>query len=187
MTFVVTVEPSTEPLTVSELKDRLRVTVSEFDTELTELITVARRQLEYDTGRRFITQTLALHMDDFIGIGDVIELRQAPISAVTSIAYIDGDGATQTFAASNYTTDFTSTPPRIELVSGSSWPTIDDIVNAITITITAGYGAAAAVPVEAKLAITEWCKMHWGDCDGDTTKYQNLRNKLAWSGHWKAM
>lgn len=185
-TYTVTAEPTEEPITLAQLKTRLRVTVTEFDTELTELLTAARKQLEHDTNRRFVTQTIDIESDSFPS-GDVLELRQAPISAVTSISYTDTAGDVQTFAASNYTTDLRSTPPRVQVAETTSWPATDDVPNAVKVTVTAGYGAAAAVPVEAKLAIVEWCKMHWGDSDGNATKYQNLRNKLAWSGCWKAM
>ena len=184
ITYSVTVEPTTEPITLNELKDRLRVASCDFDSEIENLLTAGRKQVEYETHRKLVTQTVAIRLDDFPS-GDVIEMRLPPVSAVTSVAYVDTAGDSQTYAASNYNTDFTSTPPRIMLVDGSSWPAVKNEPNAVTVTVTAGYGAAVAVPAEAKLAIVEWCRMHWGNCDGDGSKYGNLINSLAWSGYWK--
>jgi len=183
-TFDITSEPATEPILLGELKDRLRVTAGDFDSELTELITVARRQFESDTERRLITQTIAIRMDDF-PVSAIMELRTAPISAVTSITYTDTDGASQTFASSKYNTDFVSTPPRVMLVDGNWWPAVENSPNAAVVTCTCGYGAATAVPVEAKLAIAEWIKVHWGDCGGSLDRYEALANKLRWSAHWQ--
>jgi uncharacterized phiE125 gp8 family phage protein len=185
-TYKVTVAPASEPLTLTELKDRLRVTTTDFDDELTDLLEGARKQVEHDTHRKLITQTVAIYFDDFPTV-ETLELRIAPISAVSSVGYTDTAGDSQTFSSSNYSEDLDSTPPRLKVVDGVFWPAVDDVPNAVTVTVTAGYGAASAVPVEAKLAIVEWCRMHWGKCDGDRTKYQNLVNSLAWSGHWKAV
>lgn len=184
-TYVVTSEPATEPLTLAELKDRLRVTTADFNDELTDLLEAARKQVEHDTHRKLITQTVAIYHDDFPTV-ETLEMRLAPISAVSSVAYTDTAGDSQTFASSNYSEDLNSTPPRLKVVDGVFWPNVYDVPNAVTITVTAGYGTADDVPVEAKLAIVEWCRMHWGRCDGDKMKYQNLVNTLAWSGHWIA-
>ncbi len=183
-TYSVTSAPSTEPLTLTQLKERLRVTTTQFDDELEELLTTARRQVEQDTTRKLITQTVALYLDDFPAV-ETLEIRLSPISAVV-ITYTDTAGETQTVAATDYNLDTDSTPPRVRVVDGVFWPAVDDVPNAVTVTITAGYGAAADVPAEAKLAIVEWCKLHWGQCDGDRTKYRNLIESLSWSAIGRA-
>ena len=85
-TYTVTSEPAIEPVTRKELKTRLRITVCEFDDELDDMITAARKQVEYDTHRKLIQQTVALYKDGFPP-GDTIEIRQAPVSSVTSVQY----------------------------------------------------------------------------------------------------
>ena len=185
--YVVTVEPTIEPLTLNELKDRLRVTTCDFDTELTQLLTAARKQVEYDTHTKLITQTVAMYLDEFPS-GDTIELRQLPVTSVTSVAYVDEDVASQTFSSALYTTDLNGKPARIVLLENQSWEDTEvGYPSAVTVTFVAGYATAALVPVEAKLAIVEWCRMHWGDCDGDDKKYKNLINSIAWSGYWKSV
>jgi uncharacterized phiE125 gp8 family phage protein len=182
--IVESVAPTTEPLTLTEFKDRLRVTSCDFDVELTELLKAARVQLEYDTHRAFVTQTLIIYFDEF-PVTEDLEIRVAPVQSITSVVYTDTAGASQTFASSNYTEDLTSTPARLKVVDGVFWPAVDDIPQAVVITLVAGYGAASTVPAEAKLAIMESSKMFWGNCDGDKMKYDALVGKLAWSSIWK--
>ena len=185
ITYNVTSEPASEPLTLNEVKDRLRVTTCDFDSEINDLIVAGRKQVEHDTNRKLVTQTVAILLDDFPS-GDVFEIRQLPVASVTSVAYTDTAGDSQTFSSSEYSTDLVGKPPRIMLVSGSNWPAVDEVPNAVTITVVCGT-AVASVPKEAKLAIVEWCRMHWGDCEGDSRKYDNLINSLAWSGYWKSL
>lgn len=184
-TYKTTSEPATEPVTLGELKDTLRVLVNEFDEELLRILKTARKAVENDTRRRFITQTVALYLDYWLP-SDTIELRIAPVSAVTSIQYVDEDGSTQTFASSKYQTDFDHTPPRIMLVESEQWATdiADQVVKAVTVTMTAGYGDPDDVPHEAKLAIIEYARWLWGNCEGDIgtgSKYDRLRSLLSWT------
>jgi len=188
VTYKITSGPAIEPLTLNGLKDRLRLTTCDFDTELNDLLIAGRKQVEHDTHRKLITQTLEMYLDEF-PTGDTIEIRQAPVSSVTSVTYIDEDLASQTLSAAAYTTDLDGTPPRIILLENQTWEDTEiGYPKAVTVTVAAGYGTtAASVPIEAKLAIVEWVRMHWGDCDGDGAKYKNLVNTLAWSGYWKGV
>ena len=166
-TYKVTTQPTLEPITLGELKTRLRITVDEFDDELYDLLRAGREAVEYDSHRYLVTQTVAMYLDKFPASSRHIEIRKLPVASVTSVTYIDEDVASQTFASSKYVTEI-------------------DYVKAVSVTFVAG-SAAEAVPVEAKLAIVEWVRMHWGKCDGDHGKYQALINRLAWSGHWMAV
>lgn len=185
-TLKTTVEPTTEPLTVEEMKDVLRIANCDFDAEIGRVLTAARRKVEYDTRRRFITQTVALYLDTWPG-GDLIEVRIAPVSAVSSIAYIDQDDASQTLATSVYQTDLDHTPPRIMLKESQQWPSLaDQTVKAVTITMTAGYGAASTVPAEAKIAITEAARAMWAGCEdalATSGTYQRLVDFLSWTAY----
>lgn len=186
-TFKTTVEPTIEPITLENLKDRLRIgSTCEFDTELSLILTAARKQVEQDTYRRLITQTVVGYLDSFEWVRE-IELRIAPVSSITSITYVDLDGATQTYASSRYATDIISTPPRIVLKTNEQAEyTEENTPNSVAITFVAGYGAtAASVPPEAKLAIVEYAKMIWGGCDGSNKTYQRLISALQWTAYHK--
>ena len=188
-TFKTTSEPAIEPITLEELKDRMRLgSTCEFDAEIRLLLTQARKQVEADTYRRLITQTVVGYMDWFRWVRE-IELRLAPIISITSIVYTDQNSASQTFASSRYATDIISTPPRIVLKTNEQWEyTEDNTPNAVAITFVAGYGAtAASVPPAAKLAIVEYVKMMWSGCDGNEATYKRLVSSLQWTGYHKVM
>jgi uncharacterized phiE125 gp8 family phage protein len=148
--FKITTAPTSEPVTVAEAKTQLRIDTSTDDTLIGTYITVARQSLEKLMRRAFITQTITLKYDKF---PSVIYLPRPPAISVTSIQYVDTDGATQTWGASNYDVDISSAPGNIQRAYNIDWPDIRDQANAITIVYTAGYGAASDVPEEIKLAI----------------------------------
>ena len=186
-TYTTTSQPATEPVTLDQLKDALRILVPEFDAELLRILKTARAAVEEDTRRRFITQTVALYLDYWTP-GDTLELRIAPVSAVTSIQYVDEDGVTQTFSSSSYQTDFDHTPPRIMLVESEQWPTdiADQVPKAVTVTLTAGYGDPDDVPHEARLAIIEYARWLWHGCEGDIgpgSKYDRLKSLISWTNY----
>lgn len=186
-TFTITSEPAIEPITLEQLKDRLRIgSTCDFDAELSAILTTARKQVEADTCRRLIQQTIIGRLDGFLSVRE-IELRIAPISSITSITYIDQDGVTQTLAGTVYGTDLISTPPRIILKTSQNWlDTEPNTANSVAITFVAGYGAtAASVPAQAKLAIVEYAKIIWGGCDGSEMNYKRLIGGLQWTGYHK--
>lgn len=184
ITYEVTTEPTLEPVTLQTFKDSLRETTCDFDEELTRLLTTARRQVENDTHRKLFTQTVKMYLDRF-PTGDSLEIRLAPVSAVASVTYVDEDRATQTFAASNYDTDFVTTPPRIVLTEASDgWPdTEPGYPRAVTVEMTAGYATRALIPAEATLAVLEWAKAAWAGCDDPAAGgvYRNLISSLRWT------
>lgn len=187
-TFKTTVEPTIEPLTLEQLKERLRISGCDFDAELSLILTTARKQVEADTYRRLITQTVVGYMDEFRWVPE-IELRLAPVSSITSIVYTDQNGDSQTLATTVYSSDLNSTPPRIVLKTNQKWEYTEyNTPNAVAITFVAGYGAtAASVPAAARLAIVEYAKILWGGCDGSEKTYNRLISSLQWTGYHKVM
>ena len=136
----VSTAPSVEPLTTSFAKLHMREDNSEQDNRIAMLITAARIAAERETQRSLVTQTLKLRFDKFPNSREIV-LPRPPLLTVTSIGYIDEDGASQTLASSSYQTDITSPFGRVRLEPEASWPTTEyDRVNAVTVTYTAGYG-----------------------------------------------
>lgn len=180
-TYQVTTEPSGEPITLDELKNRLRILTCDFDLELTQILTAARKAVELDTKRALMTQTIKLWMDEF-PIEDEIKIRIAPVQSITSVKYYDLDGVFQTFSTDNYWTDLISTPCEIELRQSKLWPETQlEKPNAVVVEFVAGYGAASAVPVAAKLAIVEYARSIWNNCEGRTEQYKRLVSMIEWT------
>ncbi len=149
-------DAATEPVTLSEAKAHLRVTASDEDALITALITAARTTCENEIRRSLITQTWELTLDQF---PDAIELPYPPIIGITSVEYIDATSGTETtLSSASYTLDAKSEPGWLVPAYGYNWPSTRDEINAVTVTYTAGYGNAAAVPE----AIKGWIKLMVG-------------------------
>ena len=140
MRFVRTTDAATEPITTSEAKTHLRITMSDEDTYIDTLIQAARELAEEIAESSFITQTWKAYLDDF---ESCIQLRWMPIISITSVKYRDSDGDEQTVTSSNYNADAIS--GRVTAID--SWPEHNtDYKSGVVIEYQAGYGAASAVP-----------------------------------------
>lgn len=150
--------PAEEPVTLAEAKKQLEITTTDDDTLITALLSAARMDVEAATKRRLITQTHEWRLDAFPDSDDcVIRLPLPPLQSVSSIKYIDADGAEQTWATSEYVVDAPAGPQAaagtVRLAYGKTWPTTRDEINAVRIRFICGYGAAAAVPEGIKAAV----------------------------------
>ncbi len=129
-------------VSLDEVKKFLRVKGQAEDVLINGLISACTKMVELEIGRSLITRTLVDRRRCFPACR-IIELEFPPLISVTSITYLDGAGSSQTLSSSKYSVDTSSSPGRIELNKGETWPTTYDKINAVTITYTAGYGAAS--------------------------------------------
>jgi hypothetical protein len=90
--------------------------------------------------------------------GGKIELPFPRLQSVESIKYLDATGTSQTLAPALYTVDNASEPGILTPTPDQYWPDTQNIMNAVQITFTAGYGAAASVPA----GIKAWMLMRIG-------------------------
>ena len=149
----ITGEPAEEPISLAEAKSHLRVTFSDDDSMIEEMIKTARKLVELWTGRALVTQTWEHFLNQFPFV-DFIELPLPPLASVTNIVYTDQDDADTTVDSSTYEVDSVSYIGSIDLKIGESWPSAALArTNPIKITFVAGYGAAADVPENFKRAI----------------------------------
>lgn len=157
-----TVDAAAEPILWDEAQLYLRLDSEIEKTTVEALIVAARNVVEEETQRQLITATWALTLDAFPSNTCPIELPRPPLISLSSITYIDEDGASQTLAASGYQSDLLSHPGRLLPAVDEVWPdTQADRMNTVTITYTAGYGAAgSAVPRPLRqamlLLISHW-------------------------------
>lgn len=135
-------EPAVEPVSVAEIKEQIRHTITPDDGVdddlLARLIKVARKHAETRLRRSFITTTWRWTIDCF-PIWE-IEFPRAPLQSVESITYVDTDGTTKTVAESEYTVHADSEPGLIYPAWQQQWPVTRDVPNAVTITAKVGYG-----------------------------------------------
>ena len=149
--YTTTTGPAVEPVSVADAKEWARIEVTEDDDVVAALVASAREWTETYTNRRFITQTVVHRLD---GFPPCIEIRQTPVQSITSIQYVDTDGATQTLDASLYSADLYSRVCRILPAWGQSWPSTRAVPNAVTVTYVAGYGDDESdVPERIRTAI----------------------------------
>lgn len=137
--------PTQEPVTLSELKDVLRITSTSEDVRLTALLKAARQFVENYLDTKLMTQTVELNLDRFSA--DSFELDVYPIQSVSSVKYDSTDSpSVETTLTVNvdYRVDIDSKNGRIISIGG--WPSVYSKFNSVRIRMVAGYASAAAVP-----------------------------------------
>jgi uncharacterized phiE125 gp8 family phage protein len=139
--------PDSEPVTLEEAKNHLRVDINDDDNLIDAIIQSARRLVEVRLKRALITQTLQLALDSFT---NPIQLASPPLQSVVSITYRTGDGW-QTLPSSSYEV-LTGTPGYVVPTHGNSFPTALGY-ESVRIVYQAGYGGPIDVPAPLKQAI----------------------------------
>ena len=133
--------PTTEPLTLSEVKSHLRIDGNYDDALLNSCITSARMFFESQCEISIASQELLLALDSF---DDIVYLPRGPVQSVEDISYSDTQNNTQTLA--DWIEDLVSNPARITPAFSQSWPATAEVVNAVQVSYTAGYSTAELVP-----------------------------------------
>ena len=157
-------DPQVEPVTLSAMKNYLRVDITDDDALIGSLISVARERAEDMTSRCLLPQQFAFAFDRFPSWGWAawgnddgqwgnhnhkhtmfksahlaIILPRGPVISVDSIKYVDQSGTVQTLDPTLYNADLLSEPARITPIHNGSWPSALYDTNSVTITFTAGY------------------------------------------------
>jgi uncharacterized phiE125 gp8 family phage protein len=151
---VVTAEPASEPVTLAEAKAQCRVDGSSSDTELNIYLKAARIFVEEYTGTKLVSQTALMQARSFC---DLVDLPAAPIISVTSVKYLDTDGAEQTLASSVYELVNTGLEPQIRRKINQVWPSIRCASDAVRVAAVVGYSTVPE-PIRAAilLIISSW-------------------------------
>ena len=133
MQLVQTVAPTQEPLTLSEVKEFVRVLDDDSDTILTSLIVSVREHVENVTNRQLCVATYELFSNRFIS-----RLQKNPIKSIDKIEYMDESGDYQTLSASSYYLYEENGVGYIEYDSDFI-PFLVEHKKAVKITFTSGY------------------------------------------------
>lgn len=149
--IICTVGPTQTPVSLDEVKERLRITGNEFDSELQVYLEAATEYCQEYQWSQFCTATFVERYDSF---PCAFSLMRSPIQSVSSVVYVDSAGNSQTLTSNtDYTTDIYSRPGRIVPAYSKSWPATRGHINDVTVTYVAGYGTSADVPDEVRMAI----------------------------------
>ncbi len=154
MNLTTITEPPFEPVTLEEVYLTLRLDpvgsppTHPLDAELSRQITTARLDVEAQTRRALIEQTVRLSVASFTAFDpdvNMIRLQRPPLIGVESVQYYDSANALQTVdTADYYITD--SQVPEVRFVSGFSEPTLYDRPDAVRVTYTVGYIGIGSPP-----------------------------------------
>ena len=167
--YSISTAPTSEPITLAQASDHLRVDSTEDQSYISELISVAREYFDAVTGRSSAIATYVLTAETWEDLfnpsrrktnerntyaevneynGYVIPIYCTPLLSVTSVKYYAPDATSlTTMSASAYRVITGAEPGRIQLVD--SPPSIDDRIDAIQITFTAGADTAPAMSKHA--------------------------------------
>jgi len=170
MHYALITAPANEPLTIRELASHLRIGTAELEEDevvLATMIKAARQDVEKYTARALIDQTWELKMR---GWGSAcIRLPVLAVRSITSVKYIDPDGAEQTLAADQYRL---TGAENAELIPeyGVTWPNLRGDADCVIIRWVAGFGSVAADVPEP---VRSWMKLKIG------TLYENRESATA--------
>ena len=134
MYLVQTVAPLSEPITLEQAKDFMRILESDEDAIITAMIVSAREFAENYTNRQIMSATYELYNSHYIQ--DMV-MPKNPIQSVTKVEYMDETGVYQTLDAGLYYLYGENDVFKLRLEE--DLPEYKEHKNAIKITFTAGY------------------------------------------------
>ena len=150
MTLFRTVEPESEPVSLEEAKQNLRIDHDSEDDLLQALIRAAREEVETGCGLALIAQHWRVALDA-LPASRSVPLRRHPVREVTAVTVYGADGEASLVDEADYRLDAQARPARLRFRKHLE-PGTD--MNGIEIDFEAGYGeTGAAVPEVLRRAI----------------------------------
>ena len=154
MSLTLVTDLAYEPVSLEEQKEHLRLDITADDHYVSSCITAARGFIEGQVKRSLMPKTYDYNIDYCWPYKDGairIDFPLNPVTSVTSISYVDSDGATQTLAASQYTVVAREFNSYIVAAYNVSLPDVRWVPNAITVRFVTGN--SSTVPDELRRAI----------------------------------
>jgi uncharacterized phiE125 gp8 family phage protein len=110
MRYTRAAEPTdTNFISLTNLKNYLRIDTNDDDTVLGHLLTSARQACEEYTGRLFGSGSVTFYLDSF----EDSSFIAGPVTAISSVTYYDVDNVLQTLSTARWYADLVSYPQRI--------------------------------------------------------------------------
>ncbi len=173
--WVLTVPPAVEPITLAEAKQHARILYDTDDAVIDRFIRAAREAAEEVMGRGLYTQTWQLSLSDF---AEVMYLPMAAPLQSATVQYYDANGTLQTLSSSIYTLDTSSRPGSVTRAANQVWPTLqaDRTSPRIVITYLVGWTDISLIPERIKQGIRSY--VAYMDCDREGLE-ENAGRALA--------
>lgn len=174
------ITPRTDlPLTLAGVQDFIQQPEVTEIPLITKLIEAATDYSEELMARTLMTTVFEQRFHCW-PLCNVVEIRKNPVISITSVKYIDADGATQTVNSSNYSVwrrhgDVTV----ISFNDGYTVPTTKEIPEAWLIRYTAGYNPPDTIPGPIKSSMLMRIK-RWYDNrdDGPGDKWHSIADQI---------
>lgn len=141
--------PASEPLSLAEAKDHLRIETSDQDSLIAAMIQTARETVEEYLNRKLISQTWTAYFDQWSSVMELLP----EVSAVNSVKYMDVSNVQQTLSTSVYELTNGTLVGGVRRKYNQDWPELLDHSDVIEIEFVCGYGADTDVPEPIKQAM----------------------------------
>jgi uncharacterized phiE125 gp8 family phage protein len=138
MSLLITAQPTVEPVTVDEVKARLRLTTTEDDALIAAHIATARDFAESQTGWSLAAKSYRMIIDGFPVFPDYIVLLRPPLVTIDSVEYLDPTYAWQTWDPTQYWCYEDNRPAILERRDGVTYPTTARARGTVRINYTTG-------------------------------------------------
>lgn len=160
--LVVTTAALTTPVSLTNVKNYLKIDYSTDDTLITSLIEAARDYTEAYLGSTLITTEYTYYTDKF---SYIMRIPLGPVQSIDSVKYYNTAGTLTTLS----TDDYSASGDKRRIIV-TDIPTLeDDRLSAVQIAFTAGYSdTESSVPDIIKTAIYEMIA-YWYEIREDTT------------------
>lgn len=141
------------PVTLDEAKAHLRVTEDDEDALISIYLRGAVEWAEEVTHRAISQQSYLVVEDDFPRTRWKLPLGY--VASITSIKYLDDDGAEQTWSSSLYHLDNSSdSAATVRPIPTESWPDVGDYPSSARVTMVAGFSTTNC-PYSLRMAILQ--------------------------------
>jgi hypothetical protein len=208
------VDAASEPLSLADAKNFLRVEVDADDDLISSLISAARIDCETEVNRSFITTTWQLELDYFpansgmisnilpalaFGTGVMgsrslwlnmesgsIRLPMPPLISVTSVNYINAFGVNSTLdlTPGNIVSISGDTPGQIAPLLGQIFPLCKPQLSAVKIEYTAGYGPDATYVPPTVVTAIRFLTAHYYEHRTDDVPIPRVVSRLLNTVAW---
>jgi len=176
MGLVLVEPPATEPVTLEEAKNYLRVDVSEDDELIANLIRAAREYVEVTTGRALVTQVWDLVLDGWPR-GNIVRIPRLPLQDVLDITYKDKVAQAYTLPQQSYVVNAAE---GYVLLDPTNWVVsalLHSPLSQLIVRFRAGYDDPARIPQPLKLAML-FLIAHWYENREATAEV--TRREMPW-------